>query len=211
MDMQAEHDFFISYTKADLTWAEWIAWQLEEAGFKTVLQAWDFRPGSNFVFEMQKAAQKALRTVMVLSPDYLKSLYTQPEWTAAFAKDPTGEKGILVPVRVRHCDLEGMLPQIIYIDLVELKEEAAREALLKGIERGRLKPATPPDFPTTGMRTVEKLPQFPGTQRRTNNILKYGAVLTIILIIPTVSLDVISLVASSCGYYRRQIEQRATH
>jgi hypothetical protein len=27
--------------------------------------------------------------------------------------------------------------------------------------------------------------------------------------IPTVSLDVISLVASSCGYYRGQIEQRA--
>src|SRR5437773_10087198 len=29
--------------------------------------------------------------------------------------------------------------------------------------------------------------------------------------IPTVSLDVISLVASSCGYYRSQIEQRAAH
>src|SRR6266851_412232 len=28
---------------------------------------------------------------------------------------------------------------------------------------------------------------------------------------PTVSLDVISLVASSCGYYRGQIEQRAAH
>ena len=29
--------------------------------------------------------------------------------------------------------------------------------------------------------------------------------------IPTVSLDVISLVVSSCGYYRGQIEQRAAH
>ena len=28
---------------------------------------------------------------------------------------------------------------------------------------------------------------------------------------PTVSLDVISLVASSCGYYRGQIEQRVAH
>lgn len=40
-------DFFISYNSADRTWAEWIAWQLEEAGYTTVLQAWDFRPGSN--------------------------------------------------------------------------------------------------------------------------------------------------------------------
>jgi hypothetical protein len=30
-------DFFISYNKADKTWAEWIAWQLEEAEYTTVL------------------------------------------------------------------------------------------------------------------------------------------------------------------------------
>ena len=27
-------DFFISYNSADQQWAEWIAWQLEEAGYK---------------------------------------------------------------------------------------------------------------------------------------------------------------------------------
>lgn len=35
-------DFFISYTKADKEWAEWIGWVLEAARFKVVLQAWDF-------------------------------------------------------------------------------------------------------------------------------------------------------------------------
>jgi hypothetical protein len=55
-------DFFVSYNKAD-AWAEWIAWQLEEAGYSTVIQAWDFRPGSNFVLEMHRAAQEAERTV----------------------------------------------------------------------------------------------------------------------------------------------------
>ena len=34
----------ISYTQVDHTWAEWIAWQLEAAGYTTVIQAWDFRP-----------------------------------------------------------------------------------------------------------------------------------------------------------------------
>ena len=32
-------DFFINRL-----WAEWIAVQLEQAGYSTVLQAWDFRP-----------------------------------------------------------------------------------------------------------------------------------------------------------------------
>jgi len=66
-------DFFISYNRADKSWAEWIAWQLEDAGYATLIQAWDFRPGSNFVLEMQKAATETQRTIAVLSPDYLKS------------------------------------------------------------------------------------------------------------------------------------------
>ena len=99
-------DFFISYNKADLPWAEWIAWQLEASRHTTILQAWDFRPGSNFVIDMQRAAAEAERTIAVLSPDYLASLYTQPEWAAAFAQDPTGEKGTVLPVRVRACELK---------------------------------------------------------------------------------------------------------
>lgn len=70
--MNAKYDFFISYNRADTNWAEWIAWQLEEAKYSTILQAWDFRPGSNFVLDMQKAAENALRTVMVLSPSISK-------------------------------------------------------------------------------------------------------------------------------------------
>jgi TIR domain len=42
-------DFFISYTAANRPWAEWIAVQLETAGYSPVLQAWDFRPGSDFL------------------------------------------------------------------------------------------------------------------------------------------------------------------
>ncbi len=47
MAQDATKDFFISYNKADRPWAEWMAWQLEAEGYTTVLQAWDFLPGSN--------------------------------------------------------------------------------------------------------------------------------------------------------------------
>jgi hypothetical protein len=108
LDVQpTARNFFISYSKADLPWAEWIAWQLEAEGYTTTVQAWDFRPGSNFVHDMQRAAAEAERTIAVLSPDYLASLYTQPEWAAAFAQDPTGEKGPLLPVRVGEARLTG--------------------------------------------------------------------------------------------------------
>jgi hypothetical protein len=151
-------DFFVSYNRADRQWAEWIAWQLETAGYTTIIQAWDFRPGGNFIIEMQRAAEQALRTVAVLSPDYLRALYTQPEWAAAIARDPTGEKRTLLPVRVRKCELQGLLSQVIYLDLVGLAEEVAREKLLAGAKQGRAKPATTPGFPG-----IEE-PSFPGTE-----------------------------------------------
>jgi hypothetical protein len=145
-----QKDYFISYNKADRLWAEWIAWELEEAGYSTVLQAWDFRPGSNFVLEMDEATKDAHRTIAILSPDYLKALYTKPEWAAAFAQDPTGKDRKLIPIRVREGELSGLLAQIVYIDLVGVNETAARYNLLAGIKSGRAKPSTPPGFPATG-------------------------------------------------------------
>jgi hypothetical protein len=51
---EERRDFFISYTSADETWTEWIAWELEAAGYRVLIQAWDFRPGVNFVTAMQE-------------------------------------------------------------------------------------------------------------------------------------------------------------
>jgi hypothetical protein len=93
-------DFFISYTKADKAWAEWIAWTLEEVGLSVIIQAWDFRPGGNFVLDMQRSASGAEKTIVLLSPAYLQSEYTQPEWAAAFAQDPKGTARKLIPVRI---------------------------------------------------------------------------------------------------------------
>ncbi len=141
------YDFFVSYNQADKEWAEWIASELEEASYKVIIQAWDFRPGSNFVLDMQRSAEQAERTIAVLSPDYLGAEYTQPEWAAAFVQDPTGARGIFVPVRVRECEIKGLLQAVVYIDLVGRDKEAARQVLLEGVERARRKPSTAALFP----------------------------------------------------------------
>ncbi|HEX6898662.1 MAG TPA: FxSxx-COOH system tetratricopeptide repeat protein [Thermoanaerobaculia bacterium] len=130
-------DFFISYTQADLQRAEWIASVLKEAGYKVHFQAWDMPAGSNFALEMQRASTEAERTVAVLSPDYLNSEYAMAEWAAAFAQDPSGKKRRLLQVRVREVTLSGPMASIVYVDLVDLDEVAARDRLLKEAARGR--------------------------------------------------------------------------
>jgi hypothetical protein len=151
-------DFFVSYTSADTHWAEWIAYVLEEAGSSVIIQVWDFRPGSNFVLEMQEAASKAERTLMVLSPDYLKSQFASPEWASAFARDPQGLARKLVPVMVRHCSPSGMLASIVHINLEGTDEATARDRLMKGIGGGRAKPASRPAFPGSAPATSTPYP-----------------------------------------------------
>lgn len=166
MMQDSAKDFFISYNKADRAWAEWTAWKLEEAGYTTILQAWDFSAGSNFIIDMHNAARNARRTIALLSPDYLQALFTQPEWAAAFVQDPTGEKGTLLPVRVRLCKPDGLLTSISYIDLVDLDEVAAQTTLLAKVKAVRAKPSQPPTFPGKAAPSI----YFPGKKAEVWNI-----------------------------------------
>jgi TIR domain len=74
-DARRGWDFFVSYTQADRAWAEWIAWVLEEDGYRVLIQAWDFVPGANWLQGMQEGTSEAERTIAVLSADYLQSVY----------------------------------------------------------------------------------------------------------------------------------------
>lgn len=52
-----KRSFFISDTGKDRSWAEWLAWVLEEAGYTTCIQAWDFAPGTDWVHAMRQGLQ----------------------------------------------------------------------------------------------------------------------------------------------------------
>lgn len=147
MSTMGKKDFFISYTQSDSEWAEWVAWQLEAFGYTTIIQAWDFLPGANFVLKMDEASQHAEKVVAILSKQYVAKAFTKPEWAVAFAKDPEGNERKLFPVRIEEFKPEGLLKQIICIDLVGLHEASAKDALLTGISDVRNKPGQAPAFP----------------------------------------------------------------
>ena len=48
-------DFFISHAGRDTAWAEWLGWQLQQAGYTVELDVWDWAPGEDFVARMQQA------------------------------------------------------------------------------------------------------------------------------------------------------------
>lgn len=152
-------DFFVSYAQPDRPWAEWVAWVLEEAGHTVAVQAWDFRPGSDYIADMETALTRASRVVAVLSPAYLASAFAMAEWRAAFATDPTGRAALLLPVRVAECRPPSLHATRIYVDLVGVEEAGARTALLAAAQGDRAKPHVAPRFPSG---SVVPAPRFPG-------------------------------------------------
>ncbi len=145
-----EWDFFISYTAVDRAWAEWIAWELEEAGHRVLFQAWDFVPGSHWTSRMREGTVGARRTLAILSPDYLDSVYGQAEWEAAYRADPQGFARKLIPIRVRDCRWPDLLGGVVSFDLFDCAMDEARRRLHGKIDQalvGRAKPPTAPSFP----------------------------------------------------------------
>jgi hypothetical protein len=137
VDRRRGIDFFVSYTGADEGWAEWIAWQLKEAGSQVRLQKWHFDAGSDFMAEMDEAVRKAQRTIAVLSPAYLRSAYCQAEWRNIFTTDVDGRDRRLVPVCIEKCPAKdlGLLKTRVYIDLTKCADgESARQTLRRSAE-----------------------------------------------------------------------------
>lgn len=173
-------DFFVSYDERDRRWAEWIAWHLEAAEHRVLLQAWDFVPGTHWTAGLQEGVTRSDRLIAVLSSSFLESAANQGAWQATYKSDPIGIARRLVVVRVAECEVPGLLGNVVPIDLVGIREDAALSRLLDGIEAaitGRAKPADQPRFPgrmpshaelgwPTSLRPPTPPPVYPGSQPR---------------------------------------------
>ncbi|MEU6534562.1 FxSxx-COOH system tetratricopeptide repeat protein [Streptomyces sp. NPDC047000] len=152
-------DFFISYTGRDRAWAEWIGWQLEDAGHTLFLQDWDFGPGENVVERMRDALESADRTIALVSPHYLASPFCRDQWTSAFLEDEYGRHRLLL-IRVEPCRMPRLFRSRSYVDLVRLSAEECRERLLGSLRDERRKPAFEPPHPHAA--GAGGAPRFPG-------------------------------------------------
>jgi len=156
-------DFFISYrnVEPDRHWAAWLAWILEEEGFRVIIYEWDFVPGTRFISEMHKALTDADRTIIVLSPRYLESKYTEAEWTAAYQAMLEGRKKPLVICRIEDFEIEGLLASMTTVDLFDVEDEIARERVLSAVKVKRQKVKS--DFPVIKSKRTGESVIFPGT------------------------------------------------
>ncbi len=171
-------DFFVSHAGPDRAWAEWVAWQLTEAGYTVELDVWDWAAGQNFVTAMSDALDRCDRVVALFSAAYFdRSRYTTDEWSAASLHVPGTGEGRPVPVRVEDVpaeDMPAVLGPLVYQDLFGVGEQQARRLLLAAVA-GPRRPDCEPVFPGHGRpggmsRLGGSGPRLPGSVPRVWNI-----------------------------------------
>ena len=121
-------DFFISHAGRDTGWAEWLGWQLQEAGWTVELDVWDWAPGQDFVARMAAALERADRLLAVCTEAYFASAFGGAELRAAFAHHAAAE-GRIVPVLVEPVILPPLYAPLIHLDLTGLDESTAAARL----------------------------------------------------------------------------------
>ena len=145
-------DFFVSHAGADRAWAEWVAWQLTDAGYTVELDVWDWAAGQNFMTAMSDALDRCDRVVALFSAAYFdRSRYTTRSGRPQRCTRRYGE-GRLVPLRVEDvptAEMPAVLRPLLFRDLFGVDEEQARRGLLEAVA-GPTTPDHQPVFPGRG-------------------------------------------------------------
>ncbi|MFF3327744.1 TIR domain-containing protein, partial [Streptomyces sp. NPDC002889] len=135
---------FVSHAGADRAWAEWVAWQLQDAGYDVELDYWDWGAGDNFVLKMNEALASGRMLALFSAAYFDPERFTTEEWTAVVAA-----KEKLIPLRLDGASAPAILRPLLAPSLVGLAVEEARRVLL-GAVAGPRRPDGEPAFPGAG-------------------------------------------------------------
>jgi len=109
-------DAFLCHNKADKDWVRELGSYIEQQtidGLPTsrhltvFFDEWDIDYGENFINRMNQGLEVARNVVVVMSPEFFESGWTNFEWTDVVAEDPWGIKKKLVPVLLRDVSKDG--------------------------------------------------------------------------------------------------------
>jgi TIR domain len=109
---------------------------LERLGVRLCVDSRDFEPGAPSVLEMERCVRQSRRTVLVLSPDYVRSEWTRFELVMTQMLDPDAGGRRVLPVVLRPCELPLRIRALTAIDLTDPDGAGAQLARLAAAIRG---------------------------------------------------------------------------
>jgi hypothetical protein len=137
MDEPAKYayDVFISYSHDDRGWvrAELLP-RLEAAGLKVCIDYRDFKVGVPSAENIEHAIDDSRHTLLVLTPAWAESEWTDFESLLVQMADPAGRLRKLIPLLLKPCQLPRRIGALTYADFTEIaRREEEMTRLLSGL------------------------------------------------------------------------------
>ena len=114
------YDVFISYSHKDSAWVRaTLLPHLEDAGLRVCIDFRDFEVGAPSLVNMENAVDRSRKTLLVLTPNWVASEWTEFEALLIQTKDPAGRGRRILPLMVQPCNLPDRLQVFTYLDLTD--------------------------------------------------------------------------------------------
>ncbi|KAM4636170.1 LOW QUALITY PROTEIN: uncharacterized protein O3C94_017374 [Discoglossus pictus] len=116
-----EYHVFISYSSKDSIWVGGLIHKLEQTlpCLRICYHERDFIPGKTIIDNMTESIQKSQKTLMVLSPDFVRSRWCS-EANLSLVRDCMVHKAI-VPIILKPCPVPVYLSHLTYLDVEDDK------------------------------------------------------------------------------------------
>ncbi len=128
-------DVFISYSHADAAWVkDWLLPRLESAGLRVCIDFRDFEIGAPSIVNMERAVQQSAKTLLVISPNWVKSEWAKFESLLLQTQDPAGKDRRLLLLMLEKCTMPARLGIFTYADFtIEANWETELKRLINSI------------------------------------------------------------------------------
>lgn len=113
-------DVFISYSSKDKKWVRGeLLKRIEKVGLRTLIDFRDFERGQPSIKEMERAVKKSRKTLLVLTPNYLKSEWCEFESLMVATLTPANRKRRLIPLLKTPCKKPLRINLFTHIDFTD--------------------------------------------------------------------------------------------
>jgi hypothetical protein len=115
-----QYDAFISYSHRDSPWVRNVVLpHLEGEGLRVCIDYRDFELGAPSLVNMENAVDRSRKTLLVLTPNWVASEWTEFEALLIQTRDPAGRGRRILPLMVQPCELPSRLQVFTYLDLTD--------------------------------------------------------------------------------------------
>jgi hypothetical protein len=134
------YDVFISYSHADRAWVHgWLLPKLESAGLRVCIDTCDFDIGVPGLVNMERAVDNSRHTLLVLTPDWVVSEWTDFEALLTQTTDPAGRRRKLLPLLLEPCKPPARIGTLTYADFADPAHRDVQVERVVAAAQGRLR------------------------------------------------------------------------